>query len=266
MIRTLTTALLIGLIATSGFGHDTWLQTNTHIVRTGDTVHFDVMLGNHGNEHRDFKLAGKIEPEAAKLVVYGPDGKSTDLKPSLVDQGLAPKEGYFTGRFTPAKDGLYMLAYTSDKVVSYAPKRSIHTAKALLLASKSLDTPPADVAGFDRTINPDALEIVPRVNPIAPMGPGSKLSVQILYQGKPLADARVSFIPRGVTLADGFDPKYERKTDSNGLATFQPPDGNYYLIATHHEDPQAKGQGYDSTKYSATLTVLVPNTCPCCGE
>ena len=27
-----------------------------------------------------------------------------------------------------------------------------------------------------------------------------------------------------------------------------------------------KGEGYDSTSYSATLTVFVPDVCPCCGE
>ena len=32
------------------------------------------------------------------------------------------------------------------------------------------------------------------------------LRVQLLYQGQPLPEARVSFIPRGVTLDEGIDP------------------------------------------------------------
>jgi uncharacterized GH25 family protein len=81
----------------------------------------------------------------------------------------------------------------------------------------------------------------------------------------PLADARISFIPRGTTLAEGFDSTYERHTDSKGLASFEPKEANLYLVAVHHETDE-KGKGYDSTKYGATLTVLVPAICPCCGE
>ena len=30
--------------------------------------------------------------------------------------------------------------------------------------------------------------------------------------------------------------------------------------------PDEGGKDYKSTKYSATLTVLVPQVCPCCGD
>ena len=34
------------------------------------------MLGNHGNDHRDFKLASKLPADAVQaFVVVGPDGK-----------------------------------------------------------------------------------------------------------------------------------------------------------------------------------------------
>ena len=36
-------------------------------------------------------------------------------------------------------------------------------------------------------------------------------------------------------------------------------------VAVHHKTDE-KGEGYDSTSYSATLSVLVPDICPCCGE
>lgn len=55
--------ILILLVAFSPListAHDTWVETNTSVVRTGDVVHVDLKLGNHGNEHRDFKLASKI--------------------------------------------------------------------------------------------------------------------------------------------------------------------------------------------------------------
>jgi hypothetical protein len=34
----------------------------------------------------------------------------------------------------------------------------------------------------------------------------------------------------------------------------------------HHLSPDESGADYESTKYTATLTVYVPEVCPCCGE
>ncbi len=98
------------------------------------------------------------------------------------------------------------------------------------------------------------------------MSPGRDLAIRVLYKGKPLAGARVSFIPRGVDLSEGFDSRYERTTDSDGRASFAPDHANCYLLAVHHEDAADKGEGYDATKYAATLTVIVPAVCRCCGQ
>ena len=258
--------LLFGLLLTAtAFAHDTWVQPNASIVRVNDVVHIDVLLGNHGNDHRDFKLAGKVDPKDITLEAIAPDGKRTDLKAGLTDQGLAPKEGFWTMRFTPTSPGLWLIAQTSEKVVDYAPTRSIKSAKTFVLATKSLDKVPIDTKGFDRQLN-HALELIPQTNPVAPMGPGTKLSVKLLYKGKPLADSRISFIPRGQTLSENFDDRFERKTDAQGIASIELPDANFYLVAAHHQDPNDKGDGYDATKYSATLSVYVPAICPCCGE
>ena len=67
-------------------------------------------------------------------------------------------------------------------------------------------------------------------------------------------------------LAEDFDPKYERRTDSDGRAAFTPKTGDVYLVVVHHVEPTEGGDKYESTKYSATLTVFVPQVCPCCGE
>src|SRR5690606_29114917 len=97
------------------------------------------------------------------------------------------------------------------------------------VASKSLDNVPIDNPGFDKPLG-HPLELVPQTNPVTPMGPGTALSVKLLLKGQPLANTVVSFIPRGVTLKDGFDEQYERKTDDQGVARFEPRDGNYYLV------------------------------------
>lgn len=269
LYRAATVSLILtscGLaLCRSAAAHDTWVQTNTNVVRAGDVVFIDFFLGNHGNDHRDFKMAGKPDRAASRLEVVSPRGLRYDLADRLVDNGYAPSEGYFSARFAPAEAGLYLVAHSMDKVVSYAPLRSVKSAKAYFQVSESLDRAQPSKTPFDTPLG-HALEIVPKSHPVMPLGPGTPLEVQVLFHGKPLADARVSFIPRGQTLSEGFDDLYERKTNAEGLATFTPAEGNYYLIAVHHVDPTAGGKGYEGTKYSATLTVLVPQVCPCCRE
>lgn len=83
--------LIVLATPVAALAHDTWVQTNSSIVRTGDVVHIDLMLGNHGNEHRDFKIAGKLSLEGATLELIDPEGKHFDLKERLVDTGYTPQ-------------------------------------------------------------------------------------------------------------------------------------------------------------------------------
>ena len=109
-------ALALLALALPVVAHDTWVQTNVAVVRTGDAVHIDLMLGNHGNDHRDFKLASKLSADAIQsFAVTGPDGKVYDLMPGLVDLGYAPKEGFHTAKFVPGVPGLYVAAQTFDQ-------------------------------------------------------------------------------------------------------------------------------------------------------
>lgn len=267
MLRSLLVAALAGAaLAIPAVAHDTWVQTNTHVVRTGDAIHVDLLLGNHGNDHRDFKIAGKLSVESVgSFVVVSPDGKSYDLKPDLTDLGYAPKEGFHTAKFVPAKAGLYVAAQSSDSVVNHGkPVRSVRSAKAYFVASASLDKVPAKLPGFDKPLG-HKLELVPEVNPVAPMGPGQPIKVKLMFNGKPLEGVKISFVPRGVTLKEGTDTEYERTTDKDGRASFTPKTGNYYLVVCHHTTDE-KSDTYDSTKYAATLTVFVPEKCLCCDD
>lgn len=264
--RSLSLLAVVTLLAVpTALAHDTWVQTNTNVVRVGDAVHVDLLLGNHGNNHRDFKVAGKAKLDGNTIEVIAPDGTRHDLRPDLKDTGLSPDEGGWTASYRPSAAGLHVVAQASDRVVSYAPTRSIKSGKTFFVATASMDKVPMDNPGHDRVLG-HALELVPQSSPVTPMGPGTPLKVRLLHKGQPLAGATVSFIPRGRALAEGFDSKYERTTDAAGEATFEPAEANYYLIVAHHENPAERGEGYDATKYSATLALYVPAICPCCGE
>ena len=268
MLRSFLYAV-IGLSLIGGntlFAHDTWVETHTNLIRTKGAIYVDLKLGNHGNEHRDFKQASKIALDSCTLTVVDPDGQSYDLIDRVIDTGYTPTEGYWTGKFVAVKPGLYTVEHTLDKIVNHGrPMRSIKSAKTFFVASESLDRVPYDNPGFDRVVG-HALEIVPVKNPVTPMGPGKSLKVRVLFKGEPLADTRVSFIPAGTTLAEGFDEEYERNTDAEGMASFTPKSGNRYLVVVHQRSPEEKTADYDETIYSATLTIFVPEICPCCGE
>ena len=258
--------LLVWLACASpALAHDTWVETNTNLIRSGDAVHVDLKLGNHGNDHRDYKLAGKPDVQASTLEIVAPNGGRYDIKDRLIDTGYTPTEGYWEARFAAVEPGLYCVVHSYEKVVHYAPKRSVKSAKTFFVVSRSLDKVSQDNPGFDRAFG-HALELVPTSNPVTPMGPGQPIEIQLLYKGKPLPDAKVSFVPRGHTLKEGFDENYEQMTDAEGRAKFTPRMGNSYLVVAHREEPNESGDGYESTKYSATLTVFVPELCPCCSE
>ena len=89
-------------------------------------------------------------------------------------------------------------------------------------------------------------------SPTSPAGPraGKPIQIRLMHLGKPLAGCRVSFIPRGVTLAEDFDSKYERLTDKEGRASFTPDHGNYHLIVAHHLAPDERGPGHEGALYT----------------
>ena len=170
-MKMLFATMSIVFLAASAAGHDSWVQTNVNLVRVGDNVHIDVMLGNHGNDHRDFKIAGKLDLAGSSLAVHAPDGKRYGLTDRLVDLGYAPKEGFWTARFAGLQPGLYLVTHTSDKIVHYAPTRSVKSAKTYFVVTKSLDKVSTDNPGFDKALG-HVLELIPQSNPVTPMGPG----------------------------------------------------------------------------------------------
>lgn len=250
-------ATLAPLIARA---HDTWVETNTSIVRTGDVVHVDLKLGNHGNEHRDFKLASKISLDKCQLSVIGPDGKAVDLKHALVDTGYAPKEGYWTGRFVTTTPGLHTVSHTLDTL--HGTTRAIKSGKTHFMASNLLDNVSSTDTSYKQPLG-HPLELVLLKNPTE-LGAAVPIRVKLLYQSKPLANVRVTFVPRGAVLSEGIDKDHEQNTDADGIASYTPDEGNVILIVVHHASAEQKGEGYDKTHYTATLTVAVPQLCPHC--
>jgi uncharacterized GH25 family protein len=236
----------------SASAHDAWLEVDTPVVRAGDAAQVRVMLGNHGNDHRDFKVAGKLDLSKGTLTLTSPGGSEADLKSSAIDLGLGPRDGYWMARVATEKSGVYVIAHTSSS--QHGKSRSLKFAKAVVATVQSLDRP-GRLDGFDVPIG-HALEIIPVSDPTQAVT-GEPIRVKVVHHGKPLSGARVSFIPRGTTLAAGVDPQFERMADSDGLAEWTPLEGNDVLIAVHHHAEKESGEGYEGTQYAATLVIRV---------
>lgn len=256
--------LIAAMIPAMARAHDTWVQVSANTVRPDDVVHVDLFLGNHGNAHRDFKIAGKVGSlDDVQLEVIGPDGRKTDLVPDMVDLGYAPKEGFWSGRFVPAAEGLHCVGHFRQGVRHGS--MGFKGGKTFFLVSQSLDKL-AKPQGLLPAPLGHPLEFVLETHPVIGCGPGKPITVQLLFKGKPLADQVVSFIPRGATLAADFDPECERKTDAEGRCSYTPKEGNFVLVVTHLVKPEEKGEGFEKTAYAATLVLDVPARCACCEE
>jgi len=246
------TVLISVLGATPTNGHDTWVEVNSPEVRQGSLVHVDLKLGNHGNDHRDFKLHSLIALDHASLSVVEPCGCKTDLVPNLRPTAYEPKQGYWTGRFHPKKPGLHTVAHQLDLL--HGKTRAIKSAKAFFLVGE-----PGEKTATHSQPMGHALELVPVTHPIAETAAEKPFRLRVLFQGEPLAETKITSIPRGEELSEGFDPRYEKMTDKNGEAEFLPSEANLYLFVVYLRKPEESGEGYDGTHYAATLTVSIPS-------
>lgn len=255
-VHVLRASLLVVLSIGSARAHDTWVQVSSALVRPGDVAHVDLVLGNHGNDHRDFKIAGKLATlDGATLAVIAPDGTTTDLVPAAVDLGLAAKEGYWSARCVPEQAGLHCIAHTRSGVRH--GKMGFKGSKAWFLVADRAAAVPASSAAFREPLG-HPLEFVLDTDPVLGTAPGRPITVRLLFRGQPLAGQRVSFVPRGATLAEGFDAEHERMTDEQGRASYTPREGTLVLVVAHLVKPEETGEGYDATAYAATLVLDVP--------
>ncbi|MFG0264740.1 MAG: DUF4198 domain-containing protein [Rhodopirellula sp. JB055] len=253
---TFSFALLLPAIVSA---HDTWIQTNSPIVRTGEVVHVDLRLGNHGNQHRDFKLAGLLTLDWTSMDHIDPDGKPSDLKPQLFTSASAEKQGYWTTPVTLTQPGVHQFVQKLDRVMNHGKSiRSIRTAKTFVLASDSLDVPKID-GHAHQTPAGLPFEIVLNTCPFGEVCVGQPITVTVLHHGNPIQDAVVSFIPEGETLQGDRDPNYEFVTDESGHATFVPKRATQYLIAAHYTAMDEKSDEFEFTSYASTITLRVPN-------
>jgi uncharacterized GH25 family protein len=269
MTSLLTISLLwlsIALSAGRTAAHDGWIEVSS-IVERGQPVTISLMLGNHSNEHKSYRLAGKWNPKFTKLMVIDPSGKVNDLTSAIIDLGEDPEKtgpkgpkGFHIAAFTPQLEGVHVIVGRQEEVAQHGngPKfRGVRSARAAFTA---LATPKvADAknsSGFARTLDSeDLMEIIPVSNPFG-ITPDARITFELRYKGKQFANQNVSVIGR----VAGPASAQEVTTDEKGQVSFTAGAADAYLMRAKFEERAERSEGeYDLSAYEATYVFQVFN-------
>src|SRR5689334_16151700 len=67
--------------------HDGWVEVSPTIVEKNQNATIALIQGNHSNEHRSYRIAGKWDQKYTTLLVVDPKGKQASLTDRLIDFG-----------------------------------------------------------------------------------------------------------------------------------------------------------------------------------
>ncbi len=262
--------------------HNLWLNPDTHFPAVGTTVDIGIGWGHKYPASRsDEEIKdGRVE----EIKAISPEGKTIELtkvsaslyqlvidKPGAWLVTAKIKQGFFTMTPSGRKWG-------DKKAVENAVKcTNFHIqAKTVIIAG-----------GSDKNLNGMAgqlLELIP-VTDFSRITAGDDFKVQVLFDGKPLADAKLKatyagFEPKGGDRpkppakaegtppkrpADGKKPKRpkrhypaEAQTDAQGNAVLKLKNAGYWMITISHRCPYSDLETCDEYMHNVAFTFEVP--------
>ena len=246
--------------------HDGWIEVPA-IVEKGQPVTIALMLGNHANEHRSYRLAGKWNPKFTKLMVIEPSGNVNDLTAFLIDLGeddekTGPKgpKGFHIATFTPKTEGVHTVLAREEQVLQHGDEPKFRSIRSARSAFTALRTPRVmegkKSTGFDRTFAIDNLmEIMPVTNPIG-ISQNDRLTIELRYKGKPFANQPISVVGR----LSGAAAVQDLTTDEKGQVRIAAGAADSYLVRVKFEERSERKEGqYDLSSYEATYVFQVFN-------
>ena len=252
--------------AATVLAHDGWIEIPA-LVEKGQPVTIALMLGNHTNEHKSYRLAGKWNPKYTKLVVIEPSGKVNDITGSLIDLGeddeqTGPKgpKGFHIATFTPKTEGVHTVLAREEQVLQHGDEPKFRSIRSARSAFTALQTPRVmegkKSTGFGRTFAIDNLmEIVPISNPIA-VTKSDGITLELRYKGKPFPNQIVSVVGR----LDGSSSVQDLATDEKGQVRITAGAADSYLVRVKFDERSERKEGqYDLSSYEATYVFQVFN-------
>jgi uncharacterized GH25 family protein len=260
---------LISILAhtSMAFAHDGWVEISPTIVEKNQTATIALIQGNHSNEHKSYRIAGKWDQKYTTLVVVEPNAKQVSLTDRLIDFGedteaIGPKgpKGFFLASFAPREDGLYQAVARQARTIQQDDGPKLVTVRLAKTAFAAFGTPTVTAAknlkGFDRAIaGDDVVEFIPVQNPLA-VFPGASMTLELRKRGKPIAGQVVTLVRR----IDGFASVQERPTDDKGRVNFAVGAADSYLARVKIDEETARADGLkDKASYESTYVFQVFN-------
>lgn len=249
------------------FAHDGWVEVAPAIVEKNQRVMISLIQGNHSNEHKSYRIAGKWDQKYTTLAVVDPKNKANVLTDRLIDFGedaeaVGPKgpKGFYLAPFVPEGEGLYQALARQARTIQQGDGPKIATVRLAKSAFAAFKVPVISAAkhlkGFDRSIaGDDAVEFVPINNPLAVFSGGS-MTLELRKSGKPISGQVITLVRR----IDGFSSVQERVTDDKGRVNFAVGPADSYLARVKIDEETARPDGLkDKASYESTYVFQVFN-------
>ncbi len=153
-----------------------------------------------------------------------------------------------------AEEGLErILALRAERRESASPAREIFSrcAKSLIAVGGAPAGGAGRAAGADHVLGLP-FELVPGENPYA-LAAGRELPLTLLFDGRPLAGAKVTAIPKGHP-----GEQVSARTDGQGRARLPLGRGGLWLVKSVHMLPAPAGSGAQWESWWASLTFELP--------
>ncbi len=251
--------IMIWTSAVNVFAHDGWTQTSAPIVETGEVSFVEILMGNHSNEHRSYRIDGQFSTNSS-IYVSTPAGEKVDITSTRFYTGEPEATNKvnngFIASFVAESAGTYIVTAESDGVRASngVSSRTLRNAKSFVAAA---DLPiiarVRSLSGFSKLVNSDRAELIPMFNPASVVS-GQNVSVRLFLKGKPLADIAVSMVRRSINT----EPQTV-KTDAQGVASFKIGPSDYYLFRAKPTTTEAEEGKYTGINYETTMTVRAVN-------
>ena len=251
----------------SALSHDGWVEISPTIVEKGQAATVTLIQGNHSNEHKSYRIAGKWDGKNTTLAVVNPGGKQIALTDRIIDLGedeekVGPKgpKGFYLASYIPNDEGLYQAVARQVRSLQQGDGPKLMTVRIAKTAFAAFKAPTIAAAknlkGFDRLIGgEDGVEFIPVNNPLAVFS-GGTMTLELRQTGKPTGGQVVTLVRR----IDGFASVQERTTDDKGRVTFAVGPADFYLarVKIDEDSPRHDGQK-DKSRYESTYVFQVFN-------
>lgn len=265
-ILCITVIFLLALAGTAAHAHMLWLNPMNYTPAVGSTTEIGIGFGHSFPANRVEQEVK--EDKVAAIKALGPDGQEVPLVKTAPDryQLKIEKAGAYVitaglkpGFFTMTPEGR---KWGDKKEIANGIKcTNFHIeAKAVLLAGN-------DGQNRDRATG-QTVDLILLSDP-RQVKAGEKLEAQVLYQGKPLADAVVKAVYAGYEAPKSTENAstqkghgvhhypVEAQTDAQGRVVFAPDRAGHWLAIVSHKPAYGDKETCDEYMYNVTYAFEV---------